>query len=180
MVLPLTGFTFPTEACTTGSSLPGTRLGPAEVALTFNNLSNGCTASTTIIVAPNPLTNPCLAPPEGRVTDPVPPNCATPAPAAPGAQTTDTITITNRLESQALNITGVAVSGANAANFTVLPTTASNIPAGGFQVFTVTFQPPALPVPAADTPQTATVTFTTNSPSIPTLSVCVTSTIDVP
>lgn len=179
--IPLTGFTFPQVACTTGSGLAGTQFGPTEVGLTFNNLSTSCSTSTTIIVAPNPLANPCLAPPEGSVSDPVPPACATPAPAAPvGGETTDTIQINNRLQSQPLNITGIVITGPNASSFSVLPPTASNIPAGGFQIFTVTFNPPDTPVPAADTPQSATVTFTTNSPTIPTLSVCVTSTIDVP
>ena len=178
MTLPLTGFTFPTVACTTGSALPGTQLGPAEVTLTFNNLTNGCSTSTTMLVAPDPLTNPCLAPPEGSVTDPPGGGAcpgATPAPTqAVGGSTTDTITITNRAESQPLNITGVAVTGPNAEGFSVTPTTASNIPAGGFQVFTVTFNPDDASVVG---PQTATVTFTTNSPSIPTLNVCVTSAV---
>lgn len=183
MTLPLTGFTFPSIACTTTGSGPGVRLGPAEVTLTFNNITNGCSTSTTILVVPDPLANPCLAPPEGTVTDidPEAGGCAAPPAAAPVAVgTTADIEITNRLESQPLNITSVVVSGPNAGSFSVQPSTASNITAGGFRVFTVTFDPPDSPVPAADTPQSATVTFNTNSPSIPSLTVCVTSTIDVP
>jgi hypothetical protein len=179
LTLPLTGFVFPTVGCTTGSGLAGTQLGPTELPLTFSNISNGCTATSTIIVNPIALTNPCLAPPEGSVTDPAPPgSCATPAPTtAAGASTTDNIQITNRPQSQPLNITSVVVSGPDAASFTVTPAQASNIPGGGFQNFLVTFNPPNTPVSTTDAPANATVTFTTNSPTIPTLTVCLSSTV---
>jgi hypothetical protein len=179
VTLPLTGFTFPTVGCTTGSGLTGTQFGPTEVAITLNNLSTSCPAVGTVVVTPDSAANPCLAPPEGSVTDPAGGGCATPASTqAAGSSTSDIIRITNRPESQSLNITGVAVSGPDAGSFTVTPTTATNIAGGGFRDFTVTFNPPNTPVPAAATPQNATVTFTTNSPTVPTLSVCVTSTID--
>ncbi|HYC60630.1 MAG TPA: IPT/TIG domain-containing protein [Thermoanaerobaculia bacterium] len=184
VTLPLTGFTFPTIACeVTPGGLQGTQFGPAEVPITFTNIATACTANTTVVVTPNPLTNPCLAPPEGTVSDidPEAGGCAAPAPTGPtGATTFADIDITNRPNSQALNITGVSVTGPNASSFTVTPTTATNIPGGSTRTFTVAFNPPDTPVPAADTPQSATVTFTTNSPTIPTISVCVNSTIDVP
>ena len=179
MVMPLTGFTFPTEACTTtGSGLPGTRLGPTEVTITFTNITTGCTSTATVGVSPDPLANPCLAPPEGTVTDPAGGgSCpgATPAPTqAVGGTSSDNIRITNRAESQPLNITSVSVTGPNASAFSVAPTTATGIVGGGFQDFTVTFNPDdASPVG----PQTATVTFNTNSPTIPTINVCVTSAV---
>ncbi len=174
MTMPVTGFTFPTVSCTTGSSLQGTQFGPIEVTLTFTNITNGCTATATVLVAPDPLTNPCLAPPQGSVTDPAV-GCATPVPTtATGLPTTDNIRITNRVDSQALNITGVVVGGTNASSFTVFPLTASNIVGGGFQDFTVTFDPDDASVPG---PHTAIVTFTTNSPTVPTLNVCVTSAV---
>jgi len=181
VVMPLTGFTFPPEACTTGSLLPGTRLGPTEVTITFNNITTGCTSSATVGVMPDPLANPCLAPPEGSVTNiaPVSGSCAAPpsmtvAAVAGGGSTNATIQISNRLESQALNITGVAVSGTNAASFIVTPTTASNIAAGGFVNFNVEFDPDDAAVAGS---QSASVTFTTNSPTIPTLTVCLSGTI---
>jgi hypothetical protein len=176
--IPVTGFTFPSVACTTGSGLAGTQFGPTEVALTFNNLSTSCSTTTTISVAPNPLANPCLAPPEGTVTDPVGGGAcpgATPAPTqAVGGNSTDNIRITNRPQSQPLNITAISVTGPNASAFTVAPTTATGIVGGGFQDFTVTFNPDDA---SGVGPQTATVSFTTNSPTIPTINVCVTSSV---
>ncbi len=179
MVMPLTGFTFPTETCTTPTdSLPGTRFGPTEVTLTFNNLSNGCTASTTVVVVPDPASNPCLAPPEGSVTElnPQSGSCAAPpGTTATGLPTNATIEISNRAESQPLNITNIAISGTNASSFSIAPATASNIQGGASQNFTVTFNPPDASVPAM---HTATATFSTNSPTIPTLTVCLESTVN--
>lgn len=182
VVLPLTGYTFPTVACTTGGGgLPGTQFGPTEVPITFQNITTGCTATATVVVNPDPVTNPCLATPEGSVIDPdqsaaFPASCAQPASTtATGAATQDTITIRNRAESQPLNITGVSITGPDAGSFSISPTSASNIPGGSTRNFTVTFDPPATAVPGS---QNATVTFTTNSPTIPTLSVCLNSNVD--
>jgi hypothetical protein len=182
MTLPLTGFTFPTVGCTTVSLLPGVRLGPTEETLTFNNITTGCSASATIVVSPDPLANPCLAPPEGSVTSIAPQSgsCAAPpdmtvAAVAGGGSTNATIQISNRAESQALNITGVSVTGPNDDSFIVTPATATNIGAGGFANFDVEFDPDDASVAGT---HTATVTFTTNSPTVPTLTVCLTSTID--
>jgi hypothetical protein len=171
VVLPLTGFTFPQEACTTGGGLAGTRAGAAELPLTFNNLSTGCSTTTTVTIQP-PLPNPCLAPPVATVTTPAGGSCATPGVASVtgvGFPTTTTapITISNGSESQPLNITSVAISGSNASEFRISPTSATNIAAGGSANFTLTFDPTT--AGAKD----AVVTFTTNSTSTPTLTVCV-------
>ncbi|HEX6640731.1 MAG TPA: IPT/TIG domain-containing protein, partial [Thermoanaerobaculia bacterium] len=174
VTLPLTGFTFPTVACTTGGGLAGTQFGPTELPLTFNNLTNGCSASTTININP-PSPNPCLSTPQPSVTTPAGGSCATPAPASVtgvGFPTTTTapIVINNASESQPLNITSVTISGSNASEFRINPTSANNIAAGGSANFTLTFDPTT--AGAKD----AVVTFNTNSTTTPTLTVCVQAT----
>ncbi|HUP62779.1 MAG TPA: IPT/TIG domain-containing protein [Thermoanaerobaculia bacterium] len=171
VTLPLTGFTFPTEACVTGGGEPGVRFTAAEVPITFTNSSTGCTAQGTVIVQP-PTPNPCLTEPQPIITDPAG-GCATPPnTTVSGAPTTDTITIANDTEAQPLNITSVTITGADAADFGISPTSANNIPAGGSRTFTVTFNPSTVGV------KTATATFNTNSSSTPTLTVCLQATAD--
>lgn len=176
LTLPLTGFTFGTETCTTGvNGFAGTRLAATEVPVTFVNVSNGCTSVSSVVVNP-PAPNTCLAPPEGRVTNPAAGCASAGATTATGSPVTgnNVITITNRDESQPLNITGVAISGTNAGSFTVNPTTASNITAGSSRSFSVTFDPPDDAVAGQ---QNATATFTTNSPTVPTLTVSICGTV---
>lgn len=172
VTLPTTGFSFPTQDCTTAvSQEPGTRLGPVDAEITFQNTSTGCTASTTVSVNPAPP-NPCLTEPQPVVTNP-PAGCLTPPPANVGSApltTQGTITIMNETEAQPLNINSINISGPDAADFTINPLTASNITAGNSRNFTVTFDPSS---PGA---KTATITFNTNSSSRPTLQVCVTAT----
>ncbi|HEY6211815.1 MAG TPA: IPT/TIG domain-containing protein [Vicinamibacterales bacterium] len=173
--LPTTGFTFPSTACTTSvanGSLPGTRLGDLDVPITFTNSTTGCTDTTTITVTPlDP--NPCLTPPRPSVTAPAGGTCLTPAASIAGAPSTanGTITVANANEAQPLNITSVTISGPDAAQFTVQPTTFSGIAAGGTTNFTLTFDPTG-----AAGPRNATVTLNTNSPTAPTLTVCVQAT----
>lgn len=174
LAVPTTGFTFPTVGCTIeGESLAGTQLGPTEVGITFNNLTTSCSDTTTVLILP-PDPNPCLTTPRPTVADPS--GCAVPPAATVGATagfpttSTDTITIENEENSQPLNITNVTISGNNASEFRITPTTASNITGGGSQVFTLTFDPTT--AGAKD----ATVTFTTNSTLTPTLTVCVQAT----
>lgn len=174
VVLPLTGFTFPSEACTTGGGLAGTLNGPLELPLTFNNLSTGCNATTTVTILP-PTPNPCLSTPQPSVTTPAGGSCATPAVASVTgvgfpSTTTSPIVISNGTEAQPLNITSVAISGSNASEFRISPTSASNIAAGGSAAFTLTFDPTTAGV------KDAVVTFQTNSTSTPTLTVCVQAT----
>jgi len=167
--LPTSGFTFPNVSCTTGGSEEGTQLGPLDVTLTYTNTLAGCTDSVNITIQP-PTPNPCLTPPSPFVSDPAV-GCATPAAVTvAGAATTDTITINNESEAQALNITNATVTGTNAAEFSIAPTTASNIPANGFANFTLSFDP------TSAGPKTATVVFNTNSPTRPQITVCVTAT----
>src|ERR1044071_2471823 len=172
VTLPTTGFNFPTEDCTTAVSMePGTRFGPVETTITFQNVSTGCTASATITVNP-PTPNPCLTEPQPAVTDPAA-GCVTPPPANVGRAPLpqhDTITIMNESEAQPLNINSINISGPDAADFTIQPVTATNITAGNSRVFTVTFDPSTVGA------KTATITFNTNSSSRPTLTVCVTAT----
>jgi large repetitive protein len=176
MTLPLTGFTFPLEACIVSPGLAGVRFGPTEVPVTFTNLSTGCTTTSTLIVNPDPLTNPCLAPPEGTVTAPAAGCASAGATTANGPPASAVaITIQNRPNSQPLNITGVSITGTDAASFTVTPTTATNIAGGASRNFTVTFDPPATAVAGQ---QNATATFTTNSPTIPTLTVPICGTVN--
>ena len=166
---------FPTVTCQVGA-LTGTQLGPVTLEVVFTNSTTGCTASApaAITIQP-PGTNACVLPPQPSVTTPSGGSCATPGTASVTStgfprQTTANIVISNAPNSQPLNITGAALSGTNASEFLISPTTASNIPAGGSQPFTLTF------IPATAGAKTATVTFTTNSPTTPTLSVCVTTT----
>jgi hypothetical protein len=177
VTLPLTGYTFGSEACTTPvNGFAGTRLAPVEVPLIFVNVTTGCTNTSSVLVNP-PLPNPCLAPPEGRVTVPAA-GCAVAGSvtATGGAvSASNAITIANRTEAQPLNITGITIAGTDAASFIVTPLTVSNIPAGGSASFTVTFDPPDTALPGV---QNATATFATNSPSVPTLTVCLQGTVN--
>jgi len=170
---PSTGYTFPTVQCTTTvGGLSGTQLGNTTVPIIFTNIQTGCTDSSTVTITPPPP-NTCLTPPRPTVTNPAGGSCATPPPAgvtiAP-LTTTAPITISNGTEAQPLNITAVAISGTNASEFTINPTSASNIAAGGNANFTLTFDPTSIG------PKSATVTFTTNSTITPTLTVCVQAT----
>lgn len=178
VTVPTTGFDFPTVACTTTGGLTGERLGPVELPLQFTNLSTGCANITTVTIQP-PTPNPCLSEPRASVTDPAGGTCATPPPASPTgvgfpATTTDQIVISNAAESQPLDITNVTISGANASEFRITPTSATNIAGGGSQTFTLTFDP------ATDGAKEALVTFTTNSSVTPTLTVCVQATAATP
>lgn len=166
---------FPTVACTVGG-LDGTQLGPVTLDVGFTNTTTGCTASAaTVITIQPPSPNTCVVPPQPSVTTPAGGTCATPATASVTTvgfprQTQTSIVISNGANAQPLNITSVALSGANASEFSIAPTTASNIPAGGSQTFTLTF------LPATAGAKTATATFNTNSTTTPTLTVCITST----
>jgi hypothetical protein len=165
--VPTTGITFPTIACTTpGGGEPGTQLGPAEVTVSFQNLTTLCTDSTTIVVLP-PTPNPCLTEPQPIVTDPALGACAAPpSTTVSGPATTDTITIQNDVEAQPLNINSIAISGPDASSFTISPAMAQAVPAGSSRTFTVSFNPTTVGV------KTATATFNTNSSSTPTITVC--------
>jgi hypothetical protein len=173
IAIPTTGFVFPTEACTTGGGLAGTRFGPIDTTVVFTNTTTACidTLENGVRVNP-PSPNPCLTPPRPSVTNPAGGTCATPGPASLTGvgfptSTQTPITISNAADAQPLNITAVSISGAGADQFSIAPTSASGITAGGSQNFVLTFAPDS----AGN--KTATVTFTTNSTTTPTVTVCV-------
>lgn len=171
VAVPSSGFTFPSQTCTTTGGLAGTQLAPVDASLVFTNITTGCTADGSVRVNP-PAPNTCLTGPRPSVTQPPGGSCATPGQASVTGTidpltTQSTITISNAADSQPLNITAVSISGSNAAEFSIAPTSASNIAAGGSQNFTLTFDP------STAGPKSATVTFTTNSTTTPTLTVCV-------
>jgi hypothetical protein len=172
--IPLTGFNFPSETCVASGGSPGVRSGPLDVDLEFLNVTTDCTDSiddAVRIVLPDPQ-NPCLTPPNPIVTQPaagcsIPPNTT-----VAGAPTQSTITISNAPDAETLNITSVAISGTNASEFTIAPTSATNITRGTSRNFTLTFDP------TSAGGKSANVTFTTNSTTRPTVTVCVTATAD--
>lgn len=174
VVIPLSGFTFPTVECTTASGAAGTRLGPIDLDLAFRNVTTGCAdvLEDAIRLEP-PGPNPCLTPPSPTVTaSPSVAGCAAPPPASVAAApqtTTATITVSNAPDAQPLNVTAITIGGTNAAEFSVAPPTASNIPAGGSATFTLTFDPQSAGG------KTANVNFTTNAPTQPP-PLCVTAT----
>lgn len=164
------GLTFPTVACTAGG-FPGTQLASAPFSVTFTNQTTGCTATqaNAIIIAP-PGPNLCVVPPTATVTSP-PATCPTPnlSPAsvvAVGPAThTATITITNN-GTQTLNLGAPAVTPTNA-TVGVSPNTAGTVAPGATTNYTVTVDPTAA---GADG---ATISFTTNDPTKPTLVITV-------
>jgi hypothetical protein len=165
--------TLPTVACTIGG-FPGTQLGPVSLPIVFTNTTTGCTATAAnaITLTPDPTANPCLRPPTGSTTPSgatcaIPPNATVAA--GPTHQTTTTITVNNAPNASPLNVTGVTIGGADAAEFFVSPPTASNIPGGGSATFTLAFTPTTVGA------KSATVTFASNS-STPIPPVCVTAT----
>ena len=177
IVLPLTGFSFPTVQCDAGGGLIGTQLGTAEATLTFNNLSNGCSASTTIFVdLPPSVPNPCLPPPpQATVTTPASTACPGLAygnvPFAAGSVTQD-IVIANSAPAGSANLvisTATVTSGGTdfSVNTSGIP---ASVPPGSSVNIPVTFDP------TVAGPRTGTVRFTTNDPTRPTIDVCVTGT----
>lgn len=175
VALPMTGFDFPTVACTTDTGAAGTRLGPVEVPLTFTNLTTGCTDVTTVVVNP-PGPNTCVqAPPEATVTQPAS-GCATVTATAGSTNTTEIVFRNDAAAgAQALTVTAGATTGTNASEFQVSPASQTIAP-GQTQTFIVTFAPDA----TATGTRSATAPFTTNDPANPSPSVCLTGTAVAP
>ncbi|HEX6159641.1 MAG TPA: IPT/TIG domain-containing protein [Thermoanaerobaculia bacterium] len=175
--LPTTGFVFPTVACEVSPGVPGTRLGPAEVPLAFNNATTGCTDVVTLTVNPAGP-NACVqAPPQAAVTAPSS-GCADAGSVSVTDPATGTTTITFRnsapVGAQNLVI-GANPARSGSAEFTITPTTQRTVPPGTTASYTVTFNPTG----GAGT-RNATFTFTTNDPSQPLVEVCVTGTATTP
>ncbi len=176
MSLPLTGFTFPTVACDAGGGLIGTRLGDAEVDLTFRNLSNSCSTSTTIFVTlPPGVANPCVPPPpQATVTNPANTSC-------PGLDfgdvdvdagaTTRNITIANTAPPGSANLVFPAPTLTSGTAFSI------GTPPGGYPVSVAPGGSVNIPVsfdPAVVGIDQGNVRITTNDPARPTINVCVT------
>jgi len=164
IAVPLTGFTFPSVACTVGGPTgpPGTQPGPVDVPLTFRNVTTGCSDTITVTVAPaNPI---CVqAPAVAAVTAPAT-GCAT-ATAVVNTTGGTSITIKNNAANGAQTLTVTA--GTPTGPFTISPGTQVSVPPGASSSFNVTFTAPATPGSSA-----GSVTFTTNDPNNPTISVC--------
>lgn len=173
--LPMTGFSFPTVACTAGPGITGSQLGPVEVPITFVNATSGCTATATVLVQP-PTPNPCVAPAEIEVTAPASTSCPGLGlgSVTVGNSAQGDITIRNSATAPALGLNITSVTSSNPA-FTVAPSSANNIAAGATTPFTVTFTPTV-----AGAGQTSTITFRTNDPDEPTVTVCVSGTGTAP
>ena len=172
--IPLSGFDFPTVACTTAAATPGTQLGPLDVTLTFQNVTTGCSDSLPNGFRVNPPgPNPCLAPPTA-VVNPAAPACAIAPPvASAGAVTSNaTITISNAASARDLIVSSASIgTPITNATMTVSPTASTTIPAGGSQNYTVVVDPNCAVAPCA---VTGSVVFSTNDPARSTISVCVT------
>jgi hypothetical protein len=174
VVLPTTGFTFPTVTCTTGGN-PGTQLGPVEAELTFINQTTGCTDTVTITVVP-PGPNPCVqAAAQASVTNPATTSCpglvfgSVPAAAGTGTQSV-TIRNTAATGSQSLVISAVNIT-AGGSDFTYIgPAPPVIILPGDEATFDVQFDPSVVGA------RNGNIRFTTNDPERPTINVCLTGT----
>jgi IPT/TIG domain. len=171
------GLTFPTVACLVGI-IPGTKLGDVTLPVTFTNLTTGCTATAAnaITISPLALSNPCVVPPPAASltspaqTCPTPPNLTPASVAAAGVnQHTATITIANTGgQTLTLGAPSVTLVNATGPSSNISPTTGASVaPGGGTTSYTITVDPAAV---GADG---ATITFTTNDPTKPTLTVTV-------
>jgi hypothetical protein len=169
VTLPL-NFTFPSAACTL-SGFTGVQLQPISVAVGYINVQTGCTDTVANGLTINPPNGACVVPPSGTVIAPgtLCPNAGTVSLAAPTSPTTTVTIANNAATTQNLQITGATISGTSAADFSINPATgtAAPEPGGPRANFTVTFTP----IGVTTGSRTATVTFTTNSPTTPTVTV---------
>ena len=118
-----------------------------------------------------PANNPCVIPPPvAVVTTPASGTCADAGsvPVASGTGST-TIVIQNATPAGGQPLTLTPGSPTNA-EFTIFPTTQQTVAPGASQTFTITFDPTATGL------RTGNVTFTTNDPNRPTITVCLTGT----
>jgi hypothetical protein len=171
------GLTFPTIACTVGS-IAGTKFGPASFAVTFTNVTTGCTttkANAITITPEDTATHPntCVLPPPPAASVTAPnAGCANAGSvaAAGGATGTATITILNSGGQPLTIAANPPISGANASDFTISPNTAKTVAPGASTTYTITFDP------SATGSRNAIVTFTTNDPANANVGVCLTGT----
>ena len=170
--------TFSTASCTVGG-LTGTQPIATSFPVVFTNATTGCHASSAVVVNPTVAQAVCtIIPPVAVVLAPPAGQCANAQSSNVGTQSTTQpiITIGNAAPSggNTLKITGAAISGANASDFTIAPVptaiTPVNVAPGSSTNFTVTFTPSGMGA------RNATVTFSTNDPVNPSVTVCLTGT----
>lgn len=164
-----TNFEFPTEACTNGTVV-GERDTPLTLDVTYQNVQTTCTdtAVDALVVTPANVTCQLPPPPELVQVSPISPACAD-AGVVSAASGTGTTSITfNNIGGQPLTLVRNAITGPNAAEFTVTPSSTSIAP-GQSGTFTVTFDPAA-----AGANRTANVNFTTNDADEGSINVCLT------
>jgi len=164
------GLTFPTGSCLVGG-FPGTQQLPGNFEVRFTNTTTGCTAATTITINPTAAGAACVVPPTAAVTSPAQTcpvaNLTPPSVVAAGPATqTANITITNN-GTQQLVLGPPTVTPNNATLISIVPNSAQNVPGGGSANYTITLDPTAAGATGA------TITFTTNDPTKPTLTVTV-------
>ena len=166
------GLTFPTGSCLVGG-FPGTQQLPGSFEVKFTNTTTGCTAAATITINPTAAGAACVVPPTATVTSPAQtcpvPNLSPPSVVAAGPATqTATITIANN-GTQQLVLGAPTVVTTNATLISIVPSSGQAV-AGGSSTspsYVITLDP------TAAGPTGATITFTTNDPTKPTLTVTV-------
>ncbi len=166
------GLTFPTGSCLVGG-FPGTQQLPGSFEVKFTNATTGCTAAATITINPTAAGAACVVPPTATVTSPAQTcpvaNLAPPSVVAVGPATqTATITIMNN-GTQPLVLGPPTVVTTNATLVSITPNSGQTVSGGNSTSpsYVITIDPTAAGATGA------TITFTTNDPTKPTLTVTV-------
>ncbi len=171
VVIPnLPASSFPTVACTVGP-ISGTQLGPATFGVVFTNVTTNCVSAPVQLTIGPPGTNPCVLPPPpaASVTSPATGCADAGSVVAAGAVTgTATITIANTGGQPLIISANPAIGGTNAGDFSISPTTARTVAPSSSATYTITFDPSAVGT------RNANVTFGTNDPVNPNVTVCLT------
>lgn len=152
---------FNTQACTS-SGIPGTQQIATAFPLVFRNATTGCASDPTSVIV-QPLNSACVTVPAATVS-PASVPCPGPSATVGTSAAPFNLTVSNVTPAggQSLNVTGVTSSSGD---FLVSPTSATAIAPGTSVPFSVTFTPSAV----GNRP--ATITFTTNDPARPTITV---------
>jgi hypothetical protein len=166
--IPITAFT-QTQACIGPGGVPGTQKAPQDFEVKFTNTTTNCTASAVVTIAPLASANPCVIPPPptASVTSPASGCANAGSVVAAGANTgTAQITIANTGGQPLTIAANPPITGSDAGDFTISPTTGRTVNPATSVTYTITFDPSAIG------PRNASVTFTTNDPVNPTITVC--------
>jgi len=161
-----TNFAFPTAQCTNGT-VTGERNQPLTIDVTYQNVQSGCTDTADDALVVNPADGSCQLPPPPELvqTSPIQPACADAGVVSAASGTGTTSISFQNIGGQPLTIVRGPITGANAAEFTISPSSLL-IPGGGSGAFTVTFDP------AAAGARNASVNFTTNDADEGSINVC--------